>query len=245
MLLNGPRYNWLSLTRPYTQSPQQMTWRMLGTGAHSPLSESDHDRAIMEERLSDGVSSGQIDNYEVEDGVGVLTDYKISGSYKIAKALGIEKTMVEDPSGEVYKKSGKWGKAGDVKKIPCYTPNPAKAECFDWTYQLNQYRRLLERHGFTVDRLQIQCIVRDGGTFVAENRGIYETMYLLPIEIVDDKVVDAYFKAKADELEAVLCGGKPRLCNDTETWDGIRCKRFCPVAKWCKQYGDNPYLGDS
>ena len=42
--------------------------------------------------------------------------------------------------------------------------------------QLNRYRIFFEEQGFPVSRIQIQAIPRDGGTYIAKNRGIDKLM---------------------------------------------------------------------
>ena len=38
--------------------------------------------------------------------------------------------------------------------------------------QINMYRIMFEDAGFPISRMQIMAIVRDGGTYIAESRGI-------------------------------------------------------------------------
>ena len=126
----------------------------------------------------------------VKKSVGILTDYKSGGSYQVGKALGIVSTDVLDPAGGVYKSGPRKGTPRMLKE---YKADPAKADLEDWMYQLNQYRLFFQSAGFKVDRLQVQAIVRDGGTIIAKNRGITKNVYLIPIPIMPDVETQAFF----------------------------------------------------
>lgn len=115
----------------------------------------------------------------------------------------------------------------------------------DVKHQLNMYRLLIEEVGFKVDKMQIEAIVRDGGTWMAKKQGVLQNHYLIPIERMSDDEVRLYFKTKSDELTKHLeTGTLPRLCNPDEAWDGRRCEGYCPVAEYCIKNGDNHYAGN-
>ncbi len=126
----------------------------------------------------------------------VLWDYKTSGSYKVASAVGIVKEMIEDPTGAVYQRSGKGYSKGDPKMVPIFTVDPTKQDCGDWTLQLNRYCLFAEAAGHPVKKIKIEAIVRDGGTHIAKARGIDKNVYVIDIPILPDEQVRQYFDAK-------------------------------------------------
>ncbi len=167
-----------------------------------------------------------------------MTDFKTWGSFKVAKALGIvEIGKKPDPSGEVYKSTGKWGKAGTPKMVAEFGQDPSKADNMEANLQLNRYRiKLGEQHNIYLDYMQLQVIVRDGGTYVADNRGVFEPAYLIPIPVLDDSIVKGYFEFKDKQLhQAFEQGGWTEPCNQSERWDNSRCKDYCEVWNYCPQ----------
>jgi hypothetical protein len=164
----------------------------------------------------------------------VLWEYKTSGSFKVAKALGLVGSKAPGPSGEVYKASSKWSKVGDVKMVTVYQRDPRAIDMRDWELQINKYRLDVEHIGFPVSRMCIQATIRDGGTYVAENRGLVENIYLIPVRRMPDNEVANYFAAKATALvEAMNSRQLPSPCSREESWDGARCARFCEVWQHC------------
>ena len=166
----------------------------------------------------------------------LLTDYKTWGSFRVALALGLVESKVPDPSGAVYRKSGSWGKAGTPKIVSIWTPNPWRADLFNEEMQLNNYRILVEECGFPISRMQLQVTVRDGGTFIATNRGVDRKIYIIPIRRVHDEGVKSYFEAKRLALlEALETMTLPPPCSDYERWSGKRCSGYCDVAEFCPE----------
>jgi len=165
----------------------------------------------------------------------VLTDLKLWGSYRVAKALGIvEVGKKPDPSGATYKSSGKWGKAGSPKMVPVFQQMPQEADNWESEMQLNRYRVMLEERGITIGRMQVQATVRDGGLAVAFTRGIFRNTCMIPVPRLGDDEVRNYFQIKADNLAIALKDNRwDEPCNDRECWEGVRCKSYCDVARNC------------
>ena len=193
--------------------------------------------ALSEEKL-DGDDTGILDllvpDETIIEEAYALWDYKTSGSFKVAKALGLVAKKVPDPNGAVYKTSGKWGKAGDPKLITIFESDPTEVDMWEWEYQSNNYRIKIEDVGFPISRMFNQITVRDGGTLVAANRGITKNIYKIPIRRLPDKQVKEYFSMKREALLSFLSNGKyPPPCNSAESWNGRRCQGFCDVAEFC------------
>ena len=163
-----------------------------------------------------------------------LVDYKSTGSYKASKVLGIDFYLADDPSGEVYKRAGKWGKKGEPKKVRRYWKNPEKADLGDWTWQINMYRLMLQSQGKKVHNMYVQMIVRDGGVAASRDRGIDRNIYLIEVPFIHDDHLKEKFTKKRDLLlEALESREIPDKCSDSETWGGRKCESFCPVREHC------------
>lgn len=242
MLLNGTRLSYLKLTSDYTIDPMDRAYALLGTRHHGRLEAVARKLNVLSEEKLGAEVSGIFDLLEpdetTEGEAYILTDYKTWGSFKVALALGLVESKVPDPSGEVYKKSGKWGKAGDTKIVSVWTPNPERADLFNEEMQLNNYRILVEECGFRVSRMQLQVTVRDGDTFIATNRGVDRKIYSIPLQRLDDEVVKGYFNIKRYTLlEALETRTLPPPCSDYERWEGRRCRGNCDVAEFCSEGG--------
>lgn len=233
-LINGTLISFLRLTKDYAIRPDDRAFMIHGTKGHGNLEAAGDEFSILEERFNDDETdiTGIADVLEVENGKSILVDYKTSGSYKVAKALGF---FVEDePTGETYK-SGK--RKGEPKTRKILKRDDSKIDRLEWELQLNKYRMEYERRGFKPDELKIQCVVRDGNTYIANSRGVFRNVYYFNIRIMPDKEVAAYFDGKkADLLRALKQGYWNDICTKEENWDGVRCERYCEVAEFCK-YG--------
>ena len=235
MLLNGTMLSFLKLTQPYVVDPDKMAFMLAGTKHHDALEQVAKELGLPAE-IALNIDKDIFDLLEQdEDGGLVLTDYKNWGSYRVAKALGIvEVGKQPDPSGAIYKVSGKWGKAGTPKMVSVFQRMPQEADNWDAEYQLNRYRLMLEDNGIQVKRMQVQATVRDGGLAVANSRGITRNTYRIPIPKLDDTEVATYFSAKeAELLTALEQGSWSEPCNNRECWDGARCKGYCDVWMHC------------
>jgi len=235
--INGTRLEFLKLTKDYFIKPYDRAFALLGTRHHEILEAvAAKLNVLAEEKLGEEVT-GILDLLE-PDGADqfTLSDYKTAGSYKVASAIGMIKVgRIPDPSGETYRSTGKWGKAGSPKMIDRFGVNPDQANMNDWVLQLNNYRLMIESAGFPVSRMQIQATVRDGGTIVAKSRGITENIYMIPVKRLDDGEVKDYFIEKSGRLiTAMQTQAIPPPCSEEERWNGRRCQSFCEVWEHCE-----------
>lgn len=226
-LLKGTRKAYLEIVRDdLVMRPLDRMFALLGTKTHSGL-EQHTDNMLAEERIFDEMSSGQIDTYDAESKT--LYDYKTAGSYAVMKALGIK--MVDTPTGEFYKSGAKKDQP-KTRKVQVFGEPDMK----DWTLQLNDYRIKLESQGFPVEKMFIEAIVRDGNTIASRSRGVMENAYLIPVPILPDEEVKAYFSAKSVALTNALKNKElPSACSNEECWDGNMCKNFCDVWESCNK----------
>jgi len=232
-LLNGTMYEFLKLTQPYVVDPDKRAFMLAGTKHHAGLEEFANKLGLPAE-VALNIDRDIFDLLEEEDGGLVLSDYKLWGSFKVAKALGIvEVGKQPDPSGAVYKTSGKWGKAGSPKMVSVFQAMPQKADNWEAEYQQNNYCNKLEDVGVKLKRMQLQVTVRDGGTSIAYSRGIMKNICRIPIPRLDRGMIEEYFARKEKALLTALERGSwDEPCNEKECWDGARC-RDCEVARNC------------
>jgi len=246
-LINGTRLELLKITTRFYIDPQKLAFALLGTKHHEKLEDAEF---LVEEKFEDENMTGIMDYWSEEEEA--LIDYKTSGSFKVAKALGIVCRKEEDPSGTKYQRAGSYKyfdfasnqtltkkfKKGDPKMINVFEADPARADMQDWVLQLNRYRLFLEETGFTVKEMKVQATVRDGGLQVATQRGLDRNIYLIPAPRMQDKDVQDYFSEKAAALHEALRTGHAPKCTDEETWSGKRCKDYCEVAETCRTMGE-------
>ena len=235
-LLNGTMLEYLKLTKPYYVDPDSRAFMLQGTKHHKGLEQVAKELGLAAE-IPMSIDRDIFDLIEFEDKKLVLTDYKLWGSFKLVKVLGIEEVGKQpDPGGAVYKASGKWGKEGSPKMIPVFKQVPEKADNWEVELQLNRYRIMLEALGLTVHRMELQVTVRDGGLYIAHNRGVYKNIYRIPIRKLDDQDVKYYFMEKAKFLSAALEEDRWDIpCNSKENWGGIRCERYCDISDHCSR----------
>jgi len=224
----------LKLTQPYAADPDKRAFMLAGTKHHEQLEVIAKELGLPSE-VPLSIDRDIFDLLEPDEDGYTLTDYKLWGSYRVAKALGIVQVGKQpDPSGERYKSSGKWGKAGDPKMVPVFQQSVSEADNWESELQLNRYRIMLEELGLKVNTMQLQVTVRDGGLVVAHGRGIDRNTYKITIRRLDDNQVGEYFNRKQEALKLALAQGKWDIpCDDRESWEGARCKGYCEVARNC------------
>lgn len=233
-LIQGTMQAFLKLTKDYAVSPDQRAFAVNGTMAHAVLEASDDEYSLLEEKFDGEISeeTGISDVFESENGKSILTDNKTSGSYKVAKALGFY--VDTENTGEVFKSGPR---KGQPKTRQVLKRDDSKIDRWEWELQLNKYRIELTKRGFPPDVLKIQCIVRDGNTYIARSRGVFRNIYYFNINILPNEFVLEYFKDKREALfQALKFGEWKTPCNAKENWDGVKCASYCEVAEFCS-YG--------
>ncbi len=234
-LISGTMQSFLKITKDYAVSPDDRAFMIHGSKGHKRLEMVDDDYSILEERFNDEDSdiTGIADTLEEENGYIILSDTKTSGSYKVAKALGF--VVIDEPIPGEFFKSGK--RKGEQKTRKVLVRDETKIDRRDWELQLNKYRIEFEKRGFKPAELRIQCIVRDGNTFIARSRGVFRNVYYFKIPILPDDEVNEYFERKRSALATAVANGFwKQTCTAQENWDGLKCEKYCEVAEFC-HYG--------
>lgn len=229
-LLQGTRETYLKKTTDYAVSPADQLFALHGSAMHAVNEENSEGNMLTEVRLYDGVMSGKFDVYgEILDKESkTLGDYKVTSSYKIMKALGYYK--VDVPTGQYYKTGIHKGEEKTRKEWR----TDGYKDLLDWAIQLNYYRMLLETRGFAVKKMQIQALVRDYSTRIAQERNITKPVYIIPINRISNHWLKLYLDTKAKRLqEALATKTLPKPCKPKENWKGRKCLDYCAVINQC------------
>ena len=242
---NGPRYLYLRAVSDYAVSPNDRVWSALGTAVHGKMSLHHYTKHVLsEEKLSDDEMTGIADVLEQDEwkpGFYILTDFKTWGSYKAAKSMGlvtetVEETILDDDGKPVLLKSGKNKGTPKTKQRKIITQDDSKIDMRSEELQLNRYRIFFERAGFPVSKIQIQIISRDGGTYIAKNRGIERNLYVIPVKRLENAYVLQFYRDLSDEVTEAFKNNYIRLCDSWENWERRKCEGgYCEVADACRK----------
>ena len=229
-LIAGVRETYLKKTTDYALAPQSVLYALQGQAVHTLHEHCTEGDILSEVRLNDQITSGQFDLYGkiLDEEEGVLGDLKVTSSYKLMKAMGIYKETV--PTGEVYKTGQRKGQPKYRKELRY----DGVKHLLDWAIQLNYYRMLLEKAGFTVKRMFIQALCRDNNLRMAAERGIDQSIYILPIQKISDHWMQYYFSRKAALLQhAMETRHLPAICSAKERWKDRKCRDYCDARENC------------
>lgn len=209
-LLNPTRMEYLKITKDYSVTPSERAFALLGTRHHHKLESVAKKIAGLDaERFLDGDDTGTLDLIEPDE---MHEGYWHLYDYKTWGSYSVAKHM------------GLMKNGGDYERRQV-------------ELQLNNYRIKIERMGFPISRLTVQCTVRDGGTRTARENNVDWKLDTIPVARLDDKVVLDYFERKRELLyEALGDDALPILCDYHERWNGRRCKgSLCEVHEFCPQ----------
>lgn len=123
------------------------------------------------------------------------------------------------------------GKIMDYKVTATYTIMRGDHEA--WEQQLNIYDWLARMNGSHVNELEIIAILRDwkkSQRFKVNypDQGVVT----VPINQWSHTEQEDFIREKIAEHQE----DPPRYCTSDETWSGIRCKDWCNVSPFCKQF---------
>jgi hypothetical protein len=229
-LITGTRETYLKKTTDYAVNPQGVLYALHGSALHTINENHTEGNMLTEIRLKDDITSGKFDLYgEILDhDTGVLGDIKVTSSYKIMKALG--KYKVDVLTGEVYKSGLKKGEPKYKKEWR----DDGNKGILDWAIQLNYYRILLEEQGLSVNKMVIQAMCRDNNLRIANERGINQAIYLIPVNRISNCWINRYMQHKARMIKrALITGSMPLVCTPKERWYNRKCLDYCLVSVHC------------
>ena len=106
-------------------------------------------------------------------------------------------TLVPDPSGARYKRSGAWGRAGQIKQVKQWYRDEL-ADFGDWLLPNKCVSILLEQEGYKVRAQKLQMNIRDALLLCPETEEIELSTVDVPL-VDDDELIQLYtFKRLAD-----------------------------------------------
>lgn len=229
-ILTGTREAYLKRTKEYAVNPMDQVFALFGTGVHK-AHEDFKGNNLGEIRIFDeelGVSGKpDILGNIVFDG-NSLGDYKVIGSYAMARALGYRREEVE--TGEVFKTGLRKGMP-KTKKV--WREDGVK-HLMPYALQLNIYRLLLERQGHQVDSMFIEFICRDYGLQVARERNIKAPVKVIEVNKISNHWLEKFIKIKVARLNEALQNNElPEVCRSSERWGDRKCMSYCAVRDAC------------
>lgn len=263
-LINGARQEYLKIFYPYAENPKDSIFKIVSTRSHKKLERLTPKESYAELSMPEASEiSGIADLLEQQpSGEWWLTDYKVIGAYSIKKSIGLVKKTrpMKDENGNpvLYKKSSRWGKAGDPRNEDYYEIDDSKKDLGTYPLQLNKYRIEIEKYfDVKISKLKIFAIPRETDKGTIARYGIEARPYYIDVPIIDNDEILDYFERKktvflrhveayekADEKEneegykeKALFENMPDICNDEESWSGNKCNGYCPVVEACRKKG--------
>jgi hypothetical protein len=133
-------------------------------------------------------------------------------------------------SGAVDLRDGR--KVTDYKVTATYTY--IRAEFDEWTAQLNMYDWLLWKNGHEgIEELEVVVILRDWMKSKRKGKNYPDA----PVKVVPiERWTHKYQEEFIEERIQLHTAENVRPCTQEETWDGIRCRSWCPVRDFCPQF---------
>jgi len=108
----------------------------------------------------------------------------------------------------------------------------------EWEMQLNAYKTMLSRYE-KVEHLKLVLVFRDFRAFEKERYAWYpeKQIIVVEVEMFPDEIVQDFLEERVALWKKNMNAPDEKLtqCTDAETWNGKRCERYCPVAKFCAQ----------
>jgi len=143
--------------------------------------------------------------------------------------------LAEDPfahtlSGAIDLRSN--GDISDYKITAVFTYQ--RGEFADWIAQMNMYDWLLWKNDIDIKSLKVVVILRDWKKSQTWRKDYPNApVKMIPVERWTHKYQEEFIRERLELHTAE----EPRPCTEEETWGGVRCKDWCPVADFCPQIG--------
>lgn len=157
---------------------------------------------------------------------GLMNEMKLQGRTDITGILDLLEPDEQIENGYVLTDYKTWASA----KIKNFTPQDQTV------FQLNHYRLIVDEilsPGY-VTRMQIQIIVRDGGTQSAYVNKVTKRIATLEIPFMQNQYIQEYFDERAAKLLSYINGDTlPPVCD--ENWNWKRCKDYCECFEFCPE----------
>lgn len=225
-LLQPTLHEYLKLTCPETISPMSSLQAGLGTAGHALMEGNIGRGEAGEFRLIDktGRITGQPDLVDLNKHI--LYDMKFVAAFSLSRMLGM-------------KSEGYWheftrGKRKGEKEWRFRYVSGGEPDYHGYDWQTNMYRLLLKEVGIQVDKIVLQVTAKESDTALKQ-LGLDRRSYMIGIPIYDDATVYKKFYDAYDRLKTALdTKTVPPMCEDT--WNNVRCSRYCSVNEHCPYY---------
>lgn len=232
-LLKPTRMVYLEHLRDYYVDPLGGIAAMIGTNSHKAFEESSPEGWMAEHRMTDDITSGAFDAYDMKNQV--LWDFKFFRSARIARCLGMRSRWTKKViTRGKYKGQERWEQVWEPGGV---------RDVMDIALQLNYYRYMMENEGLPVKAIRVNMFLRSSVDAEAKKMGLDKPSYIVPINFISLKWVRLYFETKNRILQKALESGKcPPPCSSTERWNSSkgfpnrRCALWCSVNEQCDFY---------
>jgi hypothetical protein len=207
-LLNPARIAYLSRNYPFYETPESLVWRTFGTAWHELLQRAIEDAPIKEFGMFPAPGYIMEESFSVE-----VDDSILSGRPDCYDAR--RQTLWD------FKTMSVWG-VKDIKKS-------WDGSTYHW--QLNMYKT----YGYPrAESLKIAALIKDWSPRYLKE-GIHP-IEIIPVPILATEMVQRRTSAALAAIKAAeMSPESVARCTQEETWDGKRCKSYCPVVKLCRQ----------
>jgi hypothetical protein len=239
-LLTGAREQYLKHVSKYTLDLDGMAMAVAGTTLHANLEK--HGDYVELPLALDEVQGTMDLLEELPNGDLRIVDYKLVGSFKLKKWLGIGSKLVpalDDFGNQIYLKSGP--NKGKPKMVKEKSVNPENADRFDYTMQTNMYRVLIESllnnpgfikdfpeyekfQGKKISEIRIFFVLRDGS--IAHDFS-HNTSFE-KVEVLPDEKVQAFISERSAAITAAIEGWEESKSANPGMHPADRAKEFCP-----------------
>ncbi len=113
--------------------------------------------------------------------------------------------------------------------------------CREWSIQLNYYKHLLKiALNMDVEELFNEVWITEPEG-IAKRSGVEKLPPPIRHYIYSKWLIDRWIKIKKEAIERALRDDFAPRCRYNETWQGKRCKSYCPVLEWCQALPNEMY----
>lgn len=207
-LLKGVRQAYLELVKPYTINPMDTAFMLLGTRHHQKLDFAAKKLGLTSEKKVGKEISGILDLLEPDElnpDCFKLIDYKTSGSFAIAKALGRKNDTGES----------------DMREWELQT-NKYRIELESLGLKIS--RIFIQA-----------CVRDGGTFSAKNNNVPEKFIMIPVKKLDDTEVFYYFHDKSEALLKALENKTLPKMCDYTESWGNRRCKGFCSVSDFCPE----------
>ena len=231
-LLNGTRQEYLKILCPYADEPGEAAFRVLGSMSHVGL-EGEHEDCHNELKIEVEGITGTLDALEpLGDGKWRMTDYKTSGSYKVASFL--------------EKGEWTWEFQLNFYRIGAELLGFDVASMRLFNVVRDGATFIAKKRGIEKQTYYTEIDFIDNEKVLQYFRGKRDAL-LGALKGVEISLKESSGAREGIAKEVVLgdaiMQNVPPPCTPEESWDGRRCKGYCSMKEECILVGC-PYINE-